>query len=236
MKNKKITQILGGAVLAASIGIAGCSVQNAEETTKDTEKETTEATTTKEDEEEDYCCGCVVDEDFDDEQYYSSPSFVSTNGELEGQSEYMTLCPDWDTVDWERAPRLEDMTITDLSVFEDEDIRELAQSYADEGYCIHDPEKDRQYGNAFGDGEYQFSTGFTAHRVQDDSEEFISIYKMNEVLFNYFLVDYYDMGDATYTDDGTVIRYSYDDYYVEFNRDTGMGCIYSFYDMAEDEG
>ena len=121
-------------------------------------------------------------------------------------------------------------------VFEDEDIRELAQSYADEGYCIHDPEKDRQYGNAFGDGEYQFSTGFTAHRVQDDSEEFISIYKMNEVLFNYFLVDYYDMGDATYTDDGTVIRYSYDDYYVEFNRDTGMGCIYSFYDMAEDEG
>ena len=95
MKNRRFIQILGSAILVASLGITGCSIPGAQETTEETTtaKETTEETT---EEEEDLCC-CVVDEDCE-EEFYSSYTFVSSNGELEGQMDYMVTCPEWDEV------------------------------------------------------------------------------------------------------------------------------------------
>ena len=51
MKNRRFIQILGSAILVASLGITGCSIPGAQETTEETTtKETTEETTTEEEE------------------------------------------------------------------------------------------------------------------------------------------------------------------------------------------
>ena len=49
-------------------------------------------------------------------------------------------------------------------------------------------------------------------------------------LFNYFFVEWNGYEEAEVTDDGTVIRYSLEDSYVEFNRDTGIGVSFSSWD------
>ena len=235
MKNSKIVKILGSAVLIASLGITGCSVNVAAETSEETTKETTKETTEKETEEEDPCC-CVVEDD--DEVFYCSCPFQSTNGELEGQMDYMVLFPDDDT--WNSLPDLDEdgWAITDLSVIEDEDIRNLAQSYQDEGYLINDPAIDQAYGFAWGDGEYMFSNGFTAYNDTGRIYSYVNAYKMNETLFYYFMVEWNGLDDSSVplTDDGTVIRYGEDDYYAEFNRDTGIGIIYSSFDSSQGLG
>ena len=235
MKRRKLIAVLGSVVLSASVGITACQMKTQEDTTKETTaEETTEETTTIEEEED--LCGCA--EAIDpacEEYYYSCPGFVSTNGELEGQSEYMTLCPDWESIDWNRYPDdPEDMKVSDLSIFENETIRTYAEELVRDGYSINDPDVDQQFGNACGDGEYQFCIGFTAYRVDAHSSEYISAYMMNETLFNHFFVEWYVMEEEPVTDDGTVIRYGYDNFYVEYNRDTGIGIIYS--GCTSDEG
>ncbi|SMC76859.1 hypothetical protein SAMN06296952_2671 [Oscillospiraceae bacterium] len=223
MNNKKIIKVLGSAALAATIGITGCSVKAAEETTEKTSKETTRETT-EETEDEDYCgSGCYIDED--DEEYYSSYSFQSTNGELEGQDEYMELCPTH--VDNSYDEIGDDYYINDLTVIEDEDVRALAQSYMDDGFRICDPRVDLAQGWAMGDGEYMFNNGFSAEYDDGEWYKVVYAYKMNETLFNYFFVELYPWdADAVTEDDGTVIRVSEEGFYVEFNRDTGIGIYY----------
>ena len=234
MKNRRFIQILGSAILVASLGITGCSIPGAQETTEETTtKETTEETTTEE--EEDPCC-CVVDEDYDDEEFYSSITFVSSNGELEGQMDYMTEAPDWENMDYSDYP--DDPYITDLSVIEDEDIRAVAQSYMDQGYRICDPAVDQEYGGAAGDTEYQFTNGFTASFEDGNYYSYVSVYKMNETLFDFFFVDYNYMNDPEIpvTDDGTVVRYGDEEFDVEFNRETGIGVQFGGWDMTDAVG
>lgn len=235
MKRRKLIAVLGSVLLAASVGITACQTKTQEDTTKETTaEETTEETTTIEEEED--RCGCA--EAIDpacEEYYYSCPGFVSTNGDLEGQSEYMTLCPDWDSVDWNKYPDdPEDMKVSDLSIFEDEAIRSYAEELVRDGYSINDPEIDQLFGSACGDGEYQFCIGFTAYHVDSRNSEYISAYRMNETLFNHFFVEWYEMEEEPVTDDGTVIRYGNDNFYVEYNRDSGIGIIYS--GCTSDEG
>ena len=227
MKTKKLTQILGSAVLIASIGLTGCGMNATVETSEETTtKETTEATTTTTEDP----CACVVEED-DDEQYYSCPAFNSTNGELEGQMDYMVPVPPMEEMDFSNYPDDDsDLTITDVSVIEDEDIRAIAQEYMDEGYSINDPNLDQQYGFAFGDGEYMFADGFTAFRNDNGHWSYVSLYKMNETLFEHYFVETQCYEGATTEDDGTVIRYGVESAYVEFNRDTGIGYAYSSWD------
>lgn len=235
MKNKKIITVLGSAILAASVFMCGCSVKVDDKDAKETAEETTEET----EEEEDYCSsGCDEDEEYycsgcsgdaDDEYYYSSMQFQSTNGELEGQMDYMQLV----TSSEFGAPIPDDYYITDLSVIEDEDLRALAQSYVDEGYQICDPEIDLEMGWNLGDGEYMFNNGFSAEFHNDNVSAYVYAYKMNETLFDYFFVDSYPWDDDAVTeDDGTTIRVSEDGFYVEFNRDTGIGIYY--YDFEDD--
>ena len=238
MKNRRFIQILGSAVLIASMGITGCSTTGEKETEKETTKETTEKETTEEDEED--FCSCNPDcEAYEDEEYYCSSGdfeITSSNGSLPGQMDYMAACPDPDTLDWEAYPDVEDSYITDLSVIEDDDLRAIAQSYADQGYNIIDPVLEFEYGNLGGDWEYQFLDGFHADFVGDDFGAEVGVYKMNEDLFNYFLVEYWGLDDPDYynvTDDGTVIRYGDDDWYVEYNRDTGIGVDFYGYDPNE---
>lgn len=228
MKSRKITQILGSAILIASIGLTGCGMNAEVETSEEeTTKETSEETTTTTEEED--ICSCVIEED--DEQYYSCPAFQSTNGELEGQMDYMVLVPDMENIDFSDYPDNDtDLTITDVSVIEDEDIRAIAQEYMDEGYSINDPNIDQQYGFAFGDGEYMFAYGFTAFRNDNGHWSYVSLYKMNETLFEHYFVETQCYEGATTEDDGTVMRYGVESAYVEFNRDTGIGYAYSSWD------
>ena len=233
MKIKKVTQLLGSAVLIASVGITGCgmnaSVETSEETTT---KETTEATTTTTEDP----CACVVEED-DDEQYYSSPGFNSTNGELEGQMDYMVLVPSLEDMDLSDYPDNEtDLTITDLSVIEDEDIRALAQEYMDQGFSINDPRIEQRYGFAMGDGEYMFAYGFSCFKNDNGYWTYVNLYRMNETLFDYYLVDRNFTEDELYADDGTVIRYGDDENYVEFNRETGVGYTVFTWDESDEVG
>ena len=233
MKNRKFIKALGSTVLTASLCITGCSVAAQEETTTTTEKETTTTETT-----EDECdpCGCTVDED--DEMYYSSYSFQSTNGELEGQMDYMVLVPCDADINWDNYPENdEDMYITDASSIADEDIRALAQTYIDLGYDVTDPDFDQEFGFAWGDGEYMFTTGFTAYGQDGDIYSSVWAYKMNETLFDYYFVEWNEVDDTVpVTDDGTVIRYGDDDNYMEFNRDTGVGVMYYSCDSSEAMG
>ena len=230
MKNRKIIKALGSTVLTASLFITGCSVAAKEDTSKETEKETTKETT----EEEDPCdecdpCGCVLDDD--DEIYYSCV-LQSTNGELEDQMEYMVPYPS--DADWDSMP--DEWLIDDMSVIEDEDIRALAQSYYDDGYSVNDPETEVEFGCTLGDGEYIFSNGFSAYRDNGRIYSYVSAYKMNETLFNYYFVEWNGFDESTLSDDGTVIRYGEDDYYVEFNRDTGIGVYFGSFDSSQGVG
>ena len=51
---------------------------------------------------------------------------------------------------------------------------------------------------------------------------------MNETLFDYYFVEWNNLieRNAPVIDDGTVIRYGDDSFYVEFNRDTGIAVLY----------
>jgi hypothetical protein len=225
MNQKKIIKVIGSAALAAAMGITGCTVKKAEETAGKTTSASTRVTADETDDED---LGCLVSEDEDEYLYCSSP-FLSSNGELEGQDEYMSPCPGY--IDNSYDDLEDSYYINDLTVIDDEDIRAIAQSYMDEGFNICDPRVDLAQGRAMGDGEYMFNNGFNA--VYDDgvSNRVVYAYKMNETLFRYFFVESYPWEDSAVTeDDGTVIRVSEEGFYVEFNRDTGIGTYYYGFD------
>ena len=228
MKTKKFIEIIGSAALIAALAVTGCSVVRAAELDETdgsaVEIEETESEATVEsdsfDEEEFYGC-CWVDYDF-----------VSTNGELEGQLDYMKLYPDFENMNWDNYPV--DESIDDMNKIEDEQIRAIAQDYADNGFTIYDPDLRDEYATgAIGDSEYMFDNGFSGFYETADSYTYVAVYKMNETLFNYFLGNYVCIEDPETTDDGTVIRIGDDNDYVEFNRDTGIGVRYIVCDYSE---
>ena len=115
----------------------------------------------------------------------------------------------------------------DLNEIEDEDAREHAQEYADRGYTIYDPLGVDRYG----DNEFEFTTGFGGECIDDRGWVHVTVWKMDETLFEYYIVDravWWDDDEGEIEDDGTVITYSlyvpssgYSASY-EYNRDTGF--------------
>ena len=193
-----------------------------EETTVQTTAATTVEETTAE-----------TSETSEEEEYGDLPS---TNGELEDQLEYMVLVSDYPCDE-----TLYLVTIDDLSDIDDLDIRAVAETYSEQGYDIYDQENELNKGRSLGDGEYMFKYGFyaTYSYYSDDFEYYESnevwVYKMNEELFDYFMIDYmssqdfcsFDKPRDTVEDDGTVIRYtdSLSGATAEFNRETGIGSL-----------
>ena len=214
MKMKRLVRTLGSAVLAASLCLTGCSADKPRETTEEEIEEEKETE--------------FSFEEIPDESYFASGELhCDPPSDLEGQEEFMVLYPDCETLDWDSYP-LEPEYITDLSVIEDDDVRAVAEYYTDNGFKIQNPVEDQIYGQGFGDMNRMFRYGFMAETEPDIDYEFIMVYKMNETLFNYYFVDWNEMNgpDVPVTDDGTVIRYGDDDFYVEFNRDTGIAILY----------
>lgn len=141
----------------------------------------------------------------------------------------------------------EEGLISDSSVLEDEDLIELAQSYIDQGYTLFNENGQEGCYGTLGDESYVFNHGFFAYIIGDEIEQAVWVYKMDEPLFDYYLVDQsYAFSDPedTVEDDGNVIRYTdstsnpYMTLCSEFNRETGIG-TYTFewdltvYDMEE---
>ena len=229
MKTRKIMAVLGSTMLAGALALTGCSIG------KDGVKVRANGTEANlKAELDDELTGADYGEvPSDDEEYYGcrplEDDFVSTNGELEGQLEYMALIPDCNSVDWASYP--EDDKLQDVSSIEDEDLRALAQEYMDNGFSIVDPEIMREYGSPYlGDGEYMFTDGFYAICNDDSSITTVFVFKMNETLFDYFLAGNMCCGsEIVEADDGTVISYENDLQRVEFNRDTGIGTFTGWY-------
>lgn len=152
-----------------------------------------------------------------------------TNGELEGQMDYMVLCSDYN--DANGIPRRE---IEDASEIEDPDVRAVAESYMEQGYTVLDQEAELASWQALGDGEYMFKYGFYAHLYTEDTMTDLWVYKMNETLFDYFIKP---NGPAVEVeDDGTVVRYINNTYgnssIAEYNRETGFGTLISSSDLT----
>ena len=238
MSKYKMIRSLGSTLLAASMSISGCAAK-----TSDTEKETLEETTTTATEEtttEDPCacdicdiddysfCGCCV-----------GYEFVSTNGELEGQDEYMILVPDVSQEEWQYyydnicgQDKVVDVALEDLDSIEDDELRAIAEAFQEEGYVIQDPDVDLKYGLGISDGEYMYTTGFQGVRCEtlgpyEEDIRWVYAYKTNETLFEYFMLPYItcDLDDYTVEDDGVVIRYERCNSYAEFNRETNIGIV-----------
>ena len=239
MINNKITKSVAVAICMMMLtgSLAACDGSSKTETSSGTTtSEVTVEVTTTETEETEETASSEEDTLSDEEQggytFDLGPDFVSTNGELEGMDEYMILCSE---DDWSRPSM-----ITDLNDIEDEDLRELAQSYEDEGYTIIDRLSPQNYG----DYEYTFCRGFSGQMIDDGTMKEISVWKMNETLFNYFVLGrgvWWNDDEGSYSDDGTVIkRYrefesaeNHNYACFEFNRDTGIMTFY-YEDTNED--
>ena len=226
MKRNMIIKTLGTAVLLASVGITGCNIRVENDDDKKSDNE--EEICCEADDEEDYSGGCYSSGDDDYSSSYSCcvpvADMDSTNGELPGQLDYMTLVPPCNSIDWDSY---EISYISDLSVIANDDLRAVAEEYQAEGFSIIDPSQDQEYGLAKGDGEYMFTNGFSGEHLTDDASEFIYAYEMNEDLFEYFLVAPYSYEGVECSDDGSVIRYTAEGYVAEYNRDTGIGFLYT---------
>lgn len=156
------------------------------------------------------------------------------------QSEYMVAYPDWDSLDYNRYA-YEDYCIEDMSLIEDEGLREIAQSYYDQGFIIDNPETIQYFGYAPGDYGYMFRYGFHADSLNPADGSYVymevDVYRMDEDLFNYYIIDNssyitYNVDDTGFdevTDDGTVIVATYTSenfvYTYEFNRDTQIAVM-----------
>lgn len=121
--------------------------------------------------------------------------------------------------------------ISDLSLIEDEGLRAAAQSYSDEGYTIYD----RLSTRLFGDDTYEFYIGFEAECYEDGMLKHVSVWKMNEELFNSFILEHevwWNDDEGGSTDDGVTVRRTGFDTeapyqaYFEFNRETGLMTFY----------
>lgn len=142
--------------------------------------------------------------------YHYYPEFESTNGELEGQDEYMRLRMD---MGQERH-----FIYDDLDEIEDPDTRALAQSYADEGYIVYE----RTGMPRWGDIQYEFSNGFGAQYMDGQTCIIVIVERMNETLYNHYFHDHWSPDEGEIFDDGTVSGYRY------FNEGSGYSICYEF--------
>ena len=226
---RKVPAIAGITAILVTGALGSCSKADVSETV-DTSAETTVDETVAEETTESSITYEVPDpEDIDIPDYaplgyadwYYYPDFVSTNGELEGQDEYMRLRLDYG------MPR--HFYYDDLEEIEDPDTRALAQAYADEGYDIYMPAG----GATWGDIEYEFYNAFGAQYMDGEIFKEVYVAKMNETLFNYFISSHWDYSEGAYYDDGIVVgtRYQNDTSgyctYTEFNRETGYAITVS---------
>ena len=156
------------------------------------------------------------------------------------QAIYMTARPPMYECDYSGFT-YDDYCIEDMSVFEDEQTRAMAQSYFDQGFFIDNPAIIQLEGSAPGDENMMFTNGFVAHSSSPcDAYVYwdLQVYKMDETLFDYYFIDmnnwdcnYYleDFSFEEITDDGTTIRavhqYENFEYRVEFDRSTGYATI-----------
>lgn len=231
MKNKKVLTTVVTAFTAAGMLLTGCAAQTAEETpeTEQTEEETKETKeTTKKTEET--TSDAEETSESDEESFYCAewPSLA----DCEGFEDY-TVAIDWDNVNLDTFP--DDWELHDLSTIQDDELRTIAQSYADQGFTIDDPALDLEYGFGYGDGDYMFNQGFNGYKETDKLYEGIAVYRMNEAIFEGYLTSYVEEFNQR-SDDGTIIRVGADDCYVEFNRDTGIGTYYMSYDTTNAVG
>lgn len=226
-KDKKISCLL---ILSMMVSILLSACSQAEETTAVsdttaastiTAQETTEGTTAEDTDATDNVSQLANSSD-------DFPSwFESTNGELEGMDEYMVL----------RSELRSSQVITDISTLDDVDVRSAAQAYYDEGYTLYDCGGVSYYG----DLEYGFCHGFTGQIIVDGVLKNISVWKMNETLYNYFVLGvnvYWNPDEGALEDDGTCIRRYLENTYTsfgdeyhyyacyEFNRETGLMTLY----------
>lgn len=245
MKKMRLVKLMGSCSLALMLAVSGCS--SATETTEETSKAETTTTTTEETSEEteqettESTESPEVTEpteafDFSApmEPGYLCDHQVFSDGQLEDQLVYMNEFPGYENIDFDSLP--DDFAISDLSVIEDEDLRAIAQEYQDNGYTIEDPSLDIECG--FGipcDGQYVFNNGFYAYSENGRVLETFTACKMNEELFNFFIVGYFYCEHYEMSDDGTVIMYTDGNNYCEFNRDTGIATEYSI-DISDGEG
>ena len=226
-KDKKISCLL---ILSMMVSILLSACSQAEETTA--VSDTTAASTTTAQETTDDTTAEDTDATDNVSQLANSsddfPSwFESTNGELEGMDEYMVL----------RSETHQDQIITDIGTIEDEDVRNAAQSYSDEGYTLFDDGGVSYYG----DREYGFCHGFSGQIISNGVLKNISVWKMNETLYNYFVLGinvYWNADEGALEDDGTCIRRYLENTYTsfgdeyhyyacyEFNRETGLMTCY----------
>lgn len=231
MINKKITRNVASllSLLLITGTLGACNAQDGAAVSEGTTTEITIEATSASSEETESSETTETTETEIDSCYYdvtTEPWFVSSNGELEGQDEYMVLC----TPENCTYPSM----ITDLNEIEEDDLRALAQSYADEGYSILDRLSPKNYG----DYEYTFFRGFSGQCIVDGTMKEISVWKMNETLFSYFVIGHgvwWNDDEGSYCDDGTCITRSIENNYqgnhfyacFEFNRDTGLMTFYS---------
>ena len=193
--------------------VGGCSKTeetSAEETAtseiaeETTEENTTEATTAE-----------TTEETTTEETTTEPPEYW-----MDGQEEYMRPR----TAEWGTDLHF---IYDDLSEIADDETRELAQAYADKGYTVYDPVGVDRYG----DDDFEFSTGFGCECIDEKGWNHIIVWKMNEALFEYYILNmavWWEDYEGDILDDGTVLTYSL---YVpssgysanfEFNRDTGF--------------
>ena len=242
--SRSVAALAGMIVIAVMLTCVLNACAPAEE--KTIESTTTQETTTSQTTEETTSEPEETEEEMSlHDQYWSfigGGRFVSTNGELEDQMEYMVLVSDYP----EQELFVQD--ISDTSGIDDADVRDAAQYYMDQGYQVFDQENELARRDSLGDGEYMFRDGFyavfrdTTGTVGQDGDWIdtcydVYVYKMNETLFDYFIVEGHSFSNSfccTFVkprdiveDDGTVIRYtdSYTGTVAEFDRDTGLATI-----------
>lgn len=237
MKKMRLVKLMGSCSLALMMAVSGCSA-NAEATSGTTKEETTATTTEETSEETEDETTAVAEETEEPEELlvvgqmepgYLIDHHTYSNGQIEDQLLYMNAFPGYENIDLDNVP--DDLSISDVRVIEDEDLRNIAQEYQDRGFTIEDPAYDVECGWGIPcDGQYVFNNGFYAYNEGDDKLETFYACKMNEELFNFFVVGYFICDTYELTDDGTVIRYSEGNNYCEFNRDTGIATEYYCFD------
>lgn len=115
--------------------------------------------------------------------------------------------------------------LTDFSCYENDDLRELAEIYSQNGFIIQDLNLAGLFGCAIGGDDAYFSVGFVATHESDNAGYYEYVMLMNAQQFDEYIVPTYGM-DSERTDDGNVISLENDYYDVMYVRSTQI-CILS---------
>lgn len=115
--------------------------------------------------------------------------------------------------------------VTDFSVYENDDLRELAELYSDNGFIIQDLNIAGLFGCAIGDDQSYFNVGFVATHESDTAGYYDYVMLMNAEQFDEYIVPTYCQ-EGTRDDDGNVVTIENGYYRVNYVRSTQI-CILS---------